>query len=394
MDIDISKTTAVFDRLVSLPPYRVTCLYGGSSSSKTISVSQYLTGIAQYVPNQVITIIGESMPVLKRSIIRDWRTFVMGESYDDNLFNRSDSLYTFPSGSIIQFVPGDDGSRFHGPRQDYALLDEAYNIPKDVFDMVEIRTRQRIFLTWNPRSEFWAKELEDRDDSIMLHSTYKDNRFLEASIIKSLEGRADRDPNFYRVYVMGEYGNLEGLVFSEGSQWKKVSGFPVDASGKPYYKWRAFGLDFGFTHDPSCLVEIRFVDGELYMKEHLYNTGLVNRDIFDRIKGIVSREPIWADAAEPKSIEELRRLGLNIKAASKPRDSVRFGINILKTYPMNVTKDSLNLIKELRNYSWEKDKKKDVYKDVPIDKFNHAIDATRYGVQKIRAAMTGRYIVS
>lgn len=356
---------------------------------------QSLTAACQLQKNKVVTVIGESVPVLKRSVIQDWRTIVMGSDFDYNRYNYSERIYRFHSGSIIQFVPGDDPARFHGPRQDYALFDEAYNIKKEIFDQVEIRTRKSILLTWNPVSPFWGKLLSDRSDCYTIHSTYKDNPFLEQPIIDSLERRAGIDENFYRVYVLGEYGSIEGLIFKEGVNWRQVDKFPTDKEGRDVYKWRVFGLDFGFTHNPSGYIEIRYAEGQLWARQHIYRPGLTNDVIAEmiRTKGY-AREDNIADSAEPKSIEEIRRYGVKIRGAEKGPDSVKFGINQIKQYRLNVLNDSVDLIKELRNYSWGKDRHGE-YTGKPLDMFNHLMDAMRYAVTyKIRYPGTGKYAIS
>jgi phage terminase large subunit len=315
--------------------------------------------------------------------------------FDYNNYNSVDRIYYFNSGSIMQFVPADDARRFQGPRQDFALFDEAYNIKKDIFDQVEIRTRRNIILTWNPVSPFWGKLLSDRIDCKTIHSTYKDNEYLEQSIIDSLEQRAGRDSNFYRVYVLGEYGSVEGLIFKENEHWRIVRDWPRDEDGKEYYKWRVYGLDFGFSLNPSAYIEIRYADGELWASQHIYKPGMTNDEIADGIKGLkFQREDSIADSAEPKSIREISRKGVKIRGAEKGPDSVKFGINMLKQYRLNVLFDSLDLIKEFRNYSWKRDQHGE-FIGKPADAFNHGIDAIRYGVTyKTRFPGTGSYAVS
>ncbi len=390
------KLTRVFHEINdALDDFRILVSYGGSSSSKTISAMQHLTYAGMLYPDQVITVIGESVPVLKRSVIQDWRSVIMGDAFEYSRYNSVDRIYRFHTGSIMQFVPGDDPGRFHGPRQDYALFDEAYNIKKDIFDQVEIRTRKNLFLTWNPVSPFWGKLLSDRDDCYTIHSTYQDNPHLEASIIKALERRASMDDNFYRVYVLGEYGSIEGLIYAENKNWKQVSDWPKDEEGKEYYKWRIFGLDFGFTHDPSAFVEIRYADGQLWVKQHIYETELTNDVIAERIHRLgFARELTIADSAEAKSIREILNLKVRVQGAEKGPDSVKHGINLMKQYRVNVLRDSVDLIKEYRNYSWAKDRHGE-WIGKPLDGYDHLMDAIRYGVTyKVKWPASGKYSIS
>ena len=405
------RESEVLENIADVADKRIICLYGGSSSSKTISALQYLTTWALESPDSlVITIIGESIPVLKKSVIRDWQRVVMRGMFDRKKYNKLELTYTFDNGSIFQFVPADDQARFMGPRQDFVLIDEAYNVTKGIFDQVEIRTNIQILLTWNPVSPFWATKLEDeRDDVAVIHATYKKNPYVPQSIIDSLERRALIDPNFYRVFVLGKYGSLEGLIFQEGTHWNKCDELPED------FKRQIYVVDYGFTNDPSAVLELRYSDGEFWVDEIEYKPGMFNKDIHDviklrhiqdpdkepeepktheELKRIKIRTEVVADSAEPKSNAELRLLGLNIIASVKGPDSIKFGINTMKGFKLNVTKSSINTIKELRNYSWKKDKQGELT-GVPIDNWNHSLDAIRYGVTHVRRKPNfGSYSVS
>jgi len=385
------EVTGIFDRLADVLDKRIICLYGGSSSSKTISALQYLTIVAEMSKESlVITVVGESVPVIKRSVFRDWQRVVMKGRYIPDRFNKNDNTYTFENGSILQFIPADEEARFFAMRHDYVLIDEAYNVKKGIFDQIEIRTRTQILLTWNPVSPFWGTKLEDeRDDVAVIQATYKDNPFIEKSIIDALEKRANTDPNFYRVFVLGKYGTLEGLIFEEGRNWFKCDELPED------YKRRIFVIDYGFTADPTAILEIRYSNGEFWIDEIEYKSGLFNRDIFAILFPEAKNNiEIVADSAEPKSNAELRQMGLNIIGAVKGPDSVKFGLRTMKEFKINITKRSINTIKEFRNYSRKKDKH-GVFTDEPIDDWNHGIDATRYGITHIRKNPTyGKYAIS
>lgn len=370
--------TGVFRQLAAeADSARIICLYGGSSSSKTISALQYLTLWGEESTRPlVISVIGESVPVIKKSVLRDWKTIVMQQRFDADRFNKQDSTYTFPSGSIMQFIPADDEMRFFAMRHDLALFDEAYNIPKGVFDQVEIRTRQQILLTWNPVSPFWGTHLGDtRDDVAVIHATYKDNPHVDPAIVRALEIRARTDPNFYRVFVLGEYGTLEGLIFKEGENWRLCDSLPAE------YSRRVLVLDYGFSYDPTALLDVRFANGEIWAEEVAYSPGMFNTDIYQAIRGRIGQGDVQvvADSAEPKSNAELAEMGLNIVPAVKGPDSIKYGLNTMMGYRLNVTKSSVNTIKELRNYSWAVDRHGE-HVQRPIDNWNHSIDALRYGI--------------
>lgn len=385
------KETGILEKIADHASKRVICLYGGSSSSKTISALQYLTIWGMESPDPlVITVIGESVPVLKKSVIRDWQRVVMRGMFDRKKYNKLELTYTFDNGSLLQFIPADDEARFFAMRHDFVLIDEAYNVHKGIFDQVEIRTRRQILLTWNPVSPFWGTRLEDeRSDVAVIHATYKDNPFVEQAIIDSLEQRAGTDPNFYRVFVLGKYGSIEGLIFKEGTHWVKCDLVPEDA------KRYLFVMDYGFTQDPTAILDLRFADGEFWVDELAYKPGMYNSDIYDVLQPLAGKtKEVVADSADAKSNAELRRMGLNIIPSIKGPDSVRFGIRTMQGFKINITKRSINTIKEFRNYSWLKDRSGE-YTGAPIDNWNHSIDAIRYGIAHVRQKPKfGHYAVS
>lgn len=345
-------------------------LYGGSSSSKTISVLQYLLLYALKYNNKRITISSESLPVLKKTIIPDLKQNVMVDIWDDNNFNRSDMVYTFPNGSVFQFVPADDEARWHGLRSHITLFDELYYVKEGIFQQAAIRTSERVFATFNPVSKFYITDYWDDDSAAILHSTYLDNPFLSDTIISALTERISKDENFRRVYLEGNFGSVEGLVFIEDVDWFITNEYPED------YKKRILGLDFGFTH-PTALVDVRYKEDEMWIKEKLYKSGLTNQDIASYIdyKAV-------ADSADPKGIKEINKLGKLVTGARKGQDSVVNGIRLMKGYKLNIHKDSVNLINELRNYKWDEDKDgKSI--DKPVKAFDDAIDATRYAIDEM-----------
>lgn len=384
-------TTGILDRIADEMDSRIICLYGGSSSSKTISALQYLTMIGEGLSEVVtITVIGESIPVIKKSVLRDWQRIVMKQKFEPNRFNKNDLTYYFPSGSIMQFIPADHDFRFFAMRHDYVMIDEAYNVDKEIFNQVEIRTRVQLLLTWNPVSPFWATKLVDeRTDVSVIHATYHDNQYIEQSIIDSLEMRAKTDPNFYRVYVLGQYGTLEGLIFKEAENWFKCEELPEE------YSRRIFVVDYGFTHDPSAILEVRYSDGQFWIDELEYKSGMFNRDIFNLLSPLALKHvEVVADSAEPKSNAELRGLGLNCIPAVKGPDSVIYGIRTMQGFRLNITKRSTNTIKEFRNYQFTKDRNGD-FTDKPVNGWDHSIDAIRYGITHIRKKPKfGTYAVS
>ena len=230
-----------------------------------------------------------------------------------------------------------------------------------------------VFLDWNPRSAFWWDErLEGRGDSILIKSTYLDNPFLSASQIAEIESNKG-DENWWRVYGLGENGSVEGLVYS---RYRIVQSMPTTG------KMRFYCIDFGFTNDPTAILRVTLQGGELWIEELAYQVGMLNKDIAEVLvnSGATRLDNIVADSAEPKSIAEINAIGgLNIKATTKGQGSIVAGIGAVQAYQLNVMSDALGLIEELRNYSWKKDINGN-YLNIPVDKYNHALDALRYGV--------------
>ncbi len=360
------ETTKVFDKNIEAES-RLVINQGGTSSSKTWSILQLLLLHAIKRDNLVISVVSETLPHIKRGAMRDFMIMLKDEGlYKQTMHDRTNNAFYFGN-SFIEFFGADSEDKVRGPRRDILFLNECNNIKQTTFDQLEVRTKERIYLDYNPVHEFWVHELMGyRDDYTYIHSTYRDNDLLDDRIVKSIEQRKHID-NWWRVYGEGETGMLEGLVFDN---WQQVDRFPDNC------KWVIWGLDFGYSNDPTSIIKLGYYDGALYIDEQLYKTGLTNSEIANFIKNNDIGQ-IIADSAEPKSIEEIYRYGINIKGAEKGKDSIMYGITLLQEYPLRVTKRSTNLIKELRNYSWQTDKEgKQINK--PIDMWNHAIDALRY----------------
>ena len=346
---------------------------GGTSSSKTYSIIQVLVEIAFFTTTDIIiSIVSESMPHLKRGCIRDFLA-IMGFRYQESRWNKTDHIYTFPH-CTMEFFSADEASKMRGGRRDILFINECNNITKEIFNELSIRTRKTIFLDYNPVSDFWAMELIHLQGSAYIHSTYLDARkYLPLQQVMDIESRRERDPNWWRIFGLGLVGNIIGLVHP---RWTPVEALPEE--GISFY-----GLDFGFTNDPSALVHIVIKGEEMYADECLYETGLTNQQLSKRLEAAGVRrgvDEIWADCAEPKSIAEIALEGWNIRPAAKGKDSVRNGIDRVNQFVQFVTKRSLNLIKELRNYRYVEDKDGKITNE-PIDDFNHALDARRYAVQ-------------
>ena len=285
--------------------------------------------------------------------------------------NKTDSSYQIGI-STIQFFSSDNEAKLRGARRDILFINECNNVTYEAYNQLEVRTKKKVFLDFNPVSEFWVHDkVLPHDDSYFIKSTYLDNDQLDEQIIKSIEKRKYTDPMWWNVYGLGNVGTLEGVIFP---QFDIVDTIPNDV------KWVVCGLDFGYSNDPTAFIEVAFKEDQLYFNQVLFETGLTNDDIVAKLQnmGIGRMSEIYADSAEPKSIEEIRRKGYKlIKPTVKGKDSIVNGITLLKQYKLNVTKSSVDLIKEFRNYQWFKDKD-GKHHNKPIDSWNHGIDAVRY----------------
>lgn len=355
--------------------YRIIANKGGTRSTKTWSLLQLMLIIATS-QKVLISIVSESMPHLRKGAMRDMeRILDNAKLVEDKHYqrNRTENTLTFPNGGMVEFFSVDSYTKVHGAQRDYLFINECNNIEWEIYRQLAIRTSKVVFLDWNPRSAFWWDErLEGRGDSILIKSTYLDNPFLSASQIAEIESNKG-DENWWRVYGLGENGSVEGLVYS---RYRIVQSIPSTG------KMRFYCIDFGFTNDPTAILRVTLQGGELWIEELAYQVGMLNKDIAEVLvnSGATRLDNIVADSAEPKSIAEINAIsGLNIKATTKGQGSIVAGIGAVQAYQLNVMSDALGLIEELRNYSWKKDINGN-YLNIPVDKYNHALDALRYGV--------------
>jgi phage terminase large subunit len=354
--------------------HRLMINQGGTSSGKTYSLLQLLIAIAITATTPLlISVMSESFPHLKLGAMRDFQR-IMGEQWDENAFNRTDCIYTFASGKgQIEFFSADNPGKVHGPRRDILYVNEVNNVPKRVFDAASIRTNRAIFTDYNPTEQFYLMDEIGKEGVAFIKSTYLDaKQFLPEAIVKDIEARRESDPNWWNIYGLGEVGNVEGLVHPLFSQ--------VDDMPEGGYDF--FGLDFGFSSDPTALIHNCVIGTDLYSDVLIYERGLQNNQIAAYMEeaGIQKRhDEIFADAADPKSIDELHEYGYNVKACPKGEDSVRNGIQLVNQYRQHWTKRSTPAIKEQRNYRYIVDKNGNIT-NKPIDNWNHAMDARRYAV--------------
>lgn len=356
---------------------KIRAVQGGTSASKTISILLYLIDRAQSDKSKTLTsVIAESTPHLKRGALRDFKNIMMEHKYwKDNLWNATDSIYTFETGSQMEFFSADQPDKLRGARRDRCFINEANNVHLDAFDQLEVRTKEFIFLDWNPTNEFWfyTDVLNKRDDVEHIILTYKDNEALSQEIVNSIEQRKGRK-GWWQVYGEGQLGEVEGKIYRD---WVIIDEIPPEA------RLERRGLDYGYTNDPTAIVDVYKWNGAFIWDEVTYQKGLSNRQIADILMNQDnSNILVIPDSAEPKSNDELIMYGVNLLPASKGQGSVNHGIQVVQSQRIFVTKRSINIIREYRNYLWETDRDGKIL-NTPEGGFDHAMDAGRYAMETL-----------
>lgn len=352
---------------------KIRAVQGGTSASKTISILLYLINLAQCDEKPTLTsVVSESVPHLKRGVVRDFKNILQTHGYwRDKNWNASDSIYTFENGSKIEFFSADMPDKLRGARRDRLFVNEANNIPLDAFDQLEVRTREFVYLDWNPVAEFWFyDEVEaQRNDVERIVLTYKDNEACPPEIVQAIEQRKNRK-GWWQVYGLGELGEVEGKIYTD---WRIIDEIPHEA------RLEVTGLDFGYSIDPTAIVDIYRYNNSFIFDEVLYQKGFTNKQIADVLQNrdLVT---VVADSAEPKSIDEIASYGVPILPSNKGKDSVLYGIQLVQNQRCSVTKRSVNIIKEYRNYLWMTDKDGKLV-EKPEHQFSHSMDAIRYGIE-------------
>ena len=360
---------------------------GGTRSTKTYSTLQFLHLLIPKVDKagDITSVVSETIPHLKKGALRDFENIIGHPLKGDPHWNATDMVWTYDNGAKLEFFSCDNASKVHGSQRKRLFVNEANHIAYEIFRQMAVRTSSIIFLDYNPASVCWIQQnIECKDNCILIRSTYKDNPFLSQQQILEIEGNKS-DKNWWKIYGEGLEGTLDGLIY----EFEQIDHMPPRNADKPQGEKTAEelyadslqeiqGIDFGFTNDPTARVQI-YADPKrkhAYIRERCYRTHMQNRHIIEDLKedGVSRRVEIFADCAEPKSIADIQDAGFNVIACDKDApvksDKLKFQLQWMQGWKFFVTKDSLNLIKELRNYTWAKDKDGNLLNQ-PIDKFNH-----------------------
>ena len=383
MNLEINTTITFQNQETS--PTRVTHHIGGTRSGKTYAILQWCI-VQALSKKETITIVRKTIPSLKRTVMKDFKDVMMDIGiWNENDFNISDRVYSFYTESQIQFISTDDAEKLRGLKSTILWLEEANEIDEESYFQLQIRTTGPIILSYNPTISpyHWIRQMQD---CTRYFTTYKNNPYLELTVKKAIEELKHTNPKAWKVYGLGEYVGNEKAIF----EFNQCEWLPEDA------EFVAFGLDFGYSSDPTALASIWKYNNELYIVEHCYEKGMTTSDIDNMLKGVVNnRDEIWADSAEPRLIDELYKLGYNIRPVIKGKDSINFGIQVMQNYKINIPKTCQNLINEFYSYEWSSDRFGKQL-DKPVDFNNHLIDAARYAcMMKLsnKATAAGKYII-
>ena len=308
----------------------------------------------------------------------DFQNIMKDRNYwRDDLWHDTKHEYTFEAGNKLEFATFDTYSKAHGSRRDVLFVNEGNNMPYNIVDQLMVRTRETVWLDWNPTAEFWFYNniLGVRDDVDFITLTYKDNEALDTTTIKEIESHKNNRA-WWQVYGLGQLGDLEGRIYTG---WQIIDQVPQEARLEKY------GLDFGYSVDPTAADAIYKWNDSLVIDEIIYQRGLSNRQISELFLNL-ERASVIADSAEPKSIDEIASFGVPIFPSTKGPDSVRQGIQVVQDQKIFITKRSVNTLKEYRNYLWKVDREGNTTKE-PSDIWNHHMDAIRYaissGIQRV-----------
>ena len=368
---------------------RIVVNQGGTRSSKTYSLAQQIVLRALQSTGKIYTICRKTLPSLKGTSYRDFLEILESLNlYDPNKHNKSELTYKL-NNNLIEFISIDMSQKIRGRKRNVLWLNEANEFTQEDWIQLSLRTTENIYLDFNPSDPYsWIYDnVISRDDCTFIKSTYLDNPFLPPDTIREIERLRELDSNYWKIYGLGDIAQPTETIFR---QFNLCNSIPSEAS------LVAVGMDFGYSNDPTAIVEVHKINDELYINELLYSKGLTNQDIAEKLKelNVSTRTEIIYDSAEPKSGEELRRLGYLMYPSKKGADSINMGIDILRRYKINITKSSTNAINEFKFYKWLVDKNGYVINKPATNQADHLLDAIRYvALNKLVTNYTGKYYI-
>lgn len=359
-----------------------TCsLQGSSRSAKTYSVVQFLCMLCYNTTKMTVSVIRAGMPSIKRTVYRDFKDVMLSFGWwNEKSMNKSEFVYTFPNGSWIEFFSTDNEQKVRGSKRRILFVNEANELSFIEWQQLQMRTTEFSILDYNPSfsEDHWINQVNEEKSTYWFISTYKDNPFLEQKVIDEIESLKWKNPSLWRIYGLGQRAIVEGLIFEN----VVVSDYiPVEARRRKWY-----GIDLGYTNDPTAIVMVCVYGNDMYIDEVCYQTKMLSNDIINACKDVRDTPEFICESADPRLIDEIYNAGVDIKAVQKFPGSIKAGIMKMQQYRIHITSRSTNIRKEFNNYTWRQDKE-GKWLNEPIDCYNHAIDACRYVVlQKILGA--------
>lgn len=364
------------------PRWRIIAHQGGTRSSKTYSLAQYFAWALLTRPEGYsVTLVRQSLPALKLTALRDFEEVLKSMGINpDKIHHKQNKTYTLPNGNYLEYLSvlsEADGQKIRGAKRTDLWCNEGNELSLEVWNQLIFRTEGQIFLDFNPSEEFhWIwDEVATRDDARFIVSTYLHNSFLKYQVIQEIQRLQDADPNFWKIYGLGQRGVSGSSIYTH---WAQCQRYPEAGD-------ETLGLDFGFNH-PTALVGTKVVDGRRYAREYIYQSGLTEPKLLEMLELHIEdrNTPMFADAARPDIIATLELHGYNVAPANK---SVQAGIQELKSKPLSITGGSVNLIKELKAYKW-KTTRSGIILDEPVKMWDDGLDALRYAAYN--AELAGR----
>lgn len=369
MTIQTTNIYAQVDKAIK-KGYTTVSAQGSSRSSKTYNILIWLIVYCLSHHKTRLSIVRATLPALKGSVFIDFKEILYKLNvFDESCLNKSEMIYTFPNGSWVEFFSTDSEQKLRGRKRDILYVNEANELKFIEFQQLKMRTTQFTIVDYNPSfsDDHWLCELNKDSRTYHFISTYKDNPFLEQTIIDEIESLQHKNKSLWQVYGLGQQAMIEGLIFEKVTI---VEDIPIWA------KKHFIGLDFGFTHDPTAIVEVAFLDNKVYIDEICYQTQMLTTDIIEALRPYRNYK-IISESADPRLVKEIKNADYSIVAVTKGQGSVMEGLTKMLEYEICITRRSENIIKEFKNYTYAQNKD-GAFLNVPIDAFNHAIDATRY----------------
>ena len=371
------KTGPVFQATriaIDDPKTRIIVHQGGTRSGKTYNIVLFLIlfALARKVE---ISIVSETLPHLKRGAMKDFLEIMANNNfYDEKSHNKTDNVYHFGNSSTIEFFSADNSQKVTGASRDLLFINECNQVKKSVWQQLLWRTRWKVAIDYNPADEWhWIYEdILTRDDHKFYRSTFMDNlEFLPEAQVREILRLKEQDPNMWRIYGEGLIGIKQERIFPN---------FQIINEWPDRFQEVIYGLDFGYNH-PTVLTENGIQGDKLYIRDLIYESGLTNSQLIEKLKALnLSRNKyIFADSSEPARIKEIFQAGFNIHEAKKGQGSIKKSIDDMLRYSLHIYKESPNVIKEYRAYSWKVDKNGQKL-DEPVEFMDDAIAATRYAV--------------